>query len=84
MDLITEVTSAIKPRHQANPLRYDKKFIDICRSIPYSPKYQYQLLQMIIQVEEKIMEEASKEGLNTSKIIMITHSKLRAHPNLQM
>ena len=48
---------------QANPLRYDKKFIEICRSIPYSPKYQYQLLQLILQVQEEIMEEV-KQNFN--------------------
>ena len=36
-----------------NPLRYDEQFIETCKSIPYSPKYQYQLLQLILQVEEK-------------------------------
>ena len=33
--------------------------------------------------QEKIMNEASKEGLSTLKKIMITHSKLRQYPELQ-
>jgi hypothetical protein len=60
-DLSTEVSSVHKSGFQANPLRYDKKFIEICKSIPFSPKYQYQLLQLILQIPEDIMKKAEEE-----------------------
>jgi hypothetical protein len=49
-DLIPELISGIKTKHPAHPLRYDTNFIQICKDIGYSPKYQYQLLQSILQV----------------------------------
>lgn len=39
----------------------DEKFLNICKSIGYSPNTQYQLLQLIIPVEEKIMEEVKRK-----------------------
>lgn len=47
-DLITEVTSVINIKRgpKVNPLIHDKKFIDICQSIGFTPKTQYQLLQL--------------------------------------
>jgi len=41
-DNLTTETSSVVKGPQSNPLRYDKKFIEICREIPYSPKHQYQ------------------------------------------
>ena len=73
----------VKKGPPANPLRYDKKFVEICKDIGYSPKYQYQFLQLIIQVREDIMEKAEEEGLSTKKKILLTHSKLRKYPQLQ-
>lgn len=68
---------------RTSPLRYDEKFIEICKDIGFSPKYQYQLLQLILQVPEDIMEKAEEAGLSTAKKIMLTHSKLRPYPQLQ-
>ena len=61
----------------------DKLFIEICKDIGKSPNYQYQLLKVILQVQEKVMEAADKKGLSTTKKIMLTHSKLRQYPNLR-
>ena len=30
--------------YRTSPLRFDPKFVEICRDVGYSPKYQYQLL----------------------------------------
>ena len=71
------------PDKQTNQILYDKQFIEICKDIGFAPKYQYQLLSLILKVDKNIMEEANKEKLNTSKKIMVTHSKLRQYPELQ-
>jgi hypothetical protein len=51
--LIKEVTSLInKPLHQANPLIYDKKFVEICKSIIHQRSIS--VITVVIQVREEI------------------------------
>ena len=64
-DLIPELSSGIKPRHQANELRYDKNFVETCKSIGKTPKYQYQLLQIVVQIDPDVLVTAQKLGLTT-------------------
>lgn len=40
-DIIPELSSGIRLEHQTNELRYDSKFIEICKKIDLTPKYQY-------------------------------------------
>jgi len=70
-------------RKDINPISYDPKFVEICKDLGYSPKYQYQLLQLILQVPLDIMEKAEEEGLGSRKKLLLTHSKLRKYPQLQ-
>ena len=57
----------IRKRDETTPLRYDPKFVEICKEVGYSPKYQYQLLQLILQVPEDIMEEVKSKFDNFMK-----------------
>jgi len=83
-ELIEELSSSIIKRGpKESPLRNDPKFIKLCRSMAISPKYQYQCLQVILQLDPKILQKATKSGLTTKKKLLLTHTKLREHPKLQ-
>jgi ParB/RepB/Spo0J family partition protein len=76
--------SVPKQEHiNTSPLRYDEKFVEICQSIGYTPKYQYQLLQLTRDMPEKILVQADQAGLSTNDKIVLTNTKLRKHPRLQ-
>ena len=62
----------------------DEKFIEICRKIAKTPKYQYQLLQIVVDLDPDVLVETQKIGLDTKKKSLLTHTKLRNHPKLQM
>lgn len=40
-----------RKRDETSELRYDPKFIEICKSIDHSPKFQYQLMQIVLQLD---------------------------------
>ena len=83
-DLIEEVTSSIKKRGpQVNELRFDKKFIEVCRSIGNAPKYQYQMLQIIFQIDPDVLIHAQKAELSTEKKLMLTKKGLRQYTEIQ-
>jgi ParB/RepB/Spo0J family partition protein len=64
-------------------LDIDENFVNICRSIALQPKYQYQLLQIVVQLDPDVLVEAQKIGLTKKKKMLLTHSKLKGHPQLQ-
>lgn len=66
-----------------NPLVKDEIFRNLCKSMGISPKYQYQCLQIVTQLEPEILQEAIKAGLNSKKKLLLTHTKIRSHPKLQ-
>ena len=74
---------SIRKRDETSPLRFDRQFIEICKDVGYSPKYQYQLLQLILQIPVDIMETAEQEGLSSRKKLLLAHTKLRKYPQLQ-
>lgn len=39
-----------------NPLRHDPKFIEIRKDIGFEPKYQYQLMQLVTQIQPEVFE----------------------------
>ena len=61
---------------KAHELLYDPKFIEICKDIGFAPKYQYQLMQLLVQLKPEILKYAEKAKLSTEKKLMLTHSKL--------
>jgi len=67
----------------ANVLLYDTKFCKLCEEMDFSPKYQYQLLQIVLQLDPSVLTEAENHGLNTHKKLLLTHSKIRDHPKIQ-
>jgi hypothetical protein len=79
-----ELTSVLNKRgFQANLLRYDQKFVEICKSTGYTPRYQCQLLQIVLQLDPDVLNEAQKAELSTDKKLLLTKSKLREHPKIQ-
>jgi ParB/RepB/Spo0J family partition protein len=64
-------------------LDIDENFVNICKSIALIPKYQYQLLQIVVQLDPDVLVEAQKVGLTKKKKMLLTHSKLRQHPQIQ-
>ena len=69
------VTESNNP-YKANELRSDPKFVEICKDIGNTPKYQYQMLQIILQVDPDVLIHAQKSELSIEKKVMLTHSKL--------
>lgn len=72
-----------RERLNTSPLRFDKKFIAICQSIGFAPKYQYQLLQLVRDIPEKTLIKADKANISTHAKIALTNTKLREHPKMQ-
>ena len=68
---------------RANPLLYDKQFVEICQDIGFAPKYQYQLMQLIVQLKEEVVKLAEQKGLAINQQIMLTNAALRDHPKIQ-
>ena len=66
-----------------NPLRHDRQFVDICRDIGFAPKYQYQLMQLVLQLDPEVLKYAEDEGIATDIQIMLTTRPLRDHPRIQ-
>ena len=60
-DFSTEAISILKKGFKANELRYNPKFVKVCKSINRSPKYQYQLMQIVLQLDPDVLIEAKKE-----------------------
>lgn len=58
-------------------------FKDGLSSVPYSSNTIYQLMQLITDLKPSILRYAEEYNLSTSKNIMLTHTKLRSHPQLQ-
>lgn len=58
-------------------------FKDGLSSVPYSSNTIYQLMQLITDLKPSILRYAEEYNLSTSKKIMLTHTKLRSHPQLQ-
>jgi len=68
---------------KTSELRRDEKFCKLCEEMDFSPKYQYQLLQIVLQLDPSVLTEAENHGLNTHKKLLLTHSKIRDHPKIQ-
>lgn len=61
----------------------DEKFLEVCKSIAHTPKYQYQLMQIVLQLDPDVLATARKAGLSRQKKLLLTKSKLRNHPTIQ-
>jgi len=70
-------------RKDQNPLAYNEKFVSICKSVSYTPKYQYQLMQLVTQIDPEVLDYAEKKGISTDKKILLTKKPLRPHPKIQ-
>ena len=66
-----------------NPLLFDSKFLTTCDAIGYTPKYQYQLLRWVVDIEPSVLKKAEKAGLQGDKKTMLTTGTLTQHPKLQ-
>lgn len=84
-NLQEEIISSSFPKSDkpTNPLRYDIQFIETCRDIPLSPKYQYQLMEILEYLTSSVLKLAEKVGLSTAQKIDLTMQPLRDHPKIQ-
>ena len=71
------------PGPETNLLRFDKNFVDVCKSIHNSPKYQYQLMQIVLQLDPDVLATTQKAGLSRQKKLLLTKSQLRNHPSIE-
>jgi ParB/RepB/Spo0J family partition protein len=62
----------------------DPVFVSIFKTIGYSANFTYQLMQLLKDMPLNVLKYAQKRGLTTQQKILLTHTKLREHPQLQM
>jgi len=82
-DLFTHNNFVGDKNPRANQLIYDSQFVEICKDIGFSPKYQYQLMQLICQLKPEVIKCAEKANLRTDQQILLTTRPLRDHPRIQ-
>lgn len=68
---------------QDSKLIPDEQFIEICKDIGFAPKYQYQLMQLVTQIQPEILKLAEKNKLPIDQQILLTTRPLRDHPIIQ-
>lgn len=80
-----DIRNTVPNRENINTsaLRYDQKFIDVCKSIHNSPKYQYQMMQIVLQLDPDVLATAQRAGLSRQKKLLLTKSQLKDHPSIQ-
>ena len=61
----------------------DERFIEICKDIGFAPKYQYQLMQLVTQIQPEVLKYAEKNKLPVDHQILLTTRPLRDHPIIQ-
>lgn len=85
-----QVMYLAKKHHNYGPKDIPSDFIDVLERLPIlgktrpSSNYLYQVMQTITQIDPKVQKHIQKIGLRMDKRIMLTHTKLREHPNLQI
>ena len=61
----------------------DPSFLRVWKSVGYSANFTYQLLQLSKHLSIKTLRYAEAQGLTTMQKILLTHTKLRSHPQIQ-
>jgi ParB/RepB/Spo0J family partition protein len=78
------ITNCKRIHNDGNRLdNVDPTFAKIWQTIGYSANFTYQLMQLLRDIPLKIFQYAEKNGLSTSQMILLTHSKLKEHPQIQ-
>ena len=79
-----EIKHYAKSHHNApDSEKIPQDFREALASIPYAPNTIYQLMQLITDLKPSILRYAENMNLSTAKKVMLTHTKLRTHPQLQ-
>jgi hypothetical protein len=60
-----------KTGFKANELRYDPKFVEIYKDIGFAPKYQYQLMQLIVHLKPEVLKYAEKAAENLNYMVSL-------------
>ena len=50
---------------QSSKMIPDERFIEICKDIGFAPKYQYQLIQLVVQLKPEVLKHAEKEEIGS-------------------
>ena len=72
-----------KKLHNYGDKDIPKDFIELVKKSKYSPNTLYQFMQTIVQLNPKIQQLAKKHNLTMHQRILLTHTKLRQHPEIQ-
>lgn len=81
---------AKKIHNQGSTKDIPEKFKKLVESMPPvndnvpQPNFLSQIMQTVLQIDPQVKEEIRKHNLNLDKRIMLTHSKIRDHPRLQI
>ena len=69
--------------HNKDIENVDPKFIKMVKTIGYSANFTYQLMQLLRDMPLSTLKYAEKKGLTTLQKILLTHSKLKQHTEIQ-
>ena len=69
--------------HNKDIENIDPKFIKMVKTIGYSANFTYQLMQLHRDLPLSTFKYAEKKGLATDQKILLTHSKLKQHKQIQ-
>lgn len=77
------ITNCKRIHNDKDTKNVDPLFAKIFKTIGYSANFTYQLMQLLKDMPFNVLKYAQKNGLSTQQKILLTHTKLREHPQLQ-
>lgn len=77
------ITNCKRIHNEKNTKNVDPLFVTVFNTIGYSANFTYQLMQLLKDMPFNVLKYAEKRGLSTQQKILLTHTKLREHPELQ-
>jgi hypothetical protein len=80
---VNDVITNCKRIHNEGSKNVDPVFVQVLESIGYSANFTYQLMQLLKDLPTRVFTYSQKKGLSTQQKILLTHTKLREHPEIQ-
>lgn len=77
------ITNCKRIHNEKSTKNVDREFVQVWKSIGYSANFTYQLMQLLKDLPFNVLKYAERNDLNTQQKILLTHTKLREHPQLQ-
>lgn len=81
--LDSEKTYTYKGSRPTRSFKPDAKFKEIFKRLGFPASTQYKYLQMILKIDPEILEYAENQKLDRNQKIMLSHTGLQKHPEIQ-